>query len=32
MSVYGSNENKELVYGTLKHYTKRIPFNKNKYG
>ncbi|CAD8061158.1 unnamed protein product [Paramecium sonneborni] len=32
ISVYGSNRNKELVYGTLKHYTKRIPFSNNKYG
>ncbi|CAK75209.1 unnamed protein product (macronuclear) [Paramecium tetraurelia] len=32
LSAYGSNENRELIYGTLKHYTKRIPFSKNKYG
>ncbi|CAD8139634.1 unnamed protein product [Paramecium pentaurelia] len=32
LSTYGSNENRELIYGTLKHYTKRIPFSKNKYG
>ncbi|CAD8137131.1 unnamed protein product [Paramecium octaurelia] len=31
LSIYGSDENSELIYGTLKHYTKRIPFNKNKY-
>ncbi|CAD8059350.1 unnamed protein product [Paramecium sonneborni] len=31
LSLYGSDENSELIYGTLKHYTKRISFNKNKY-
>ncbi|CAK88258.1 unnamed protein product (macronuclear) [Paramecium tetraurelia] len=31
LSIYGSDENSELIYGTLKHYAKRIPFNKNKY-
>lgn len=32
LSLYGSDDAKELIWGTLKHYTKRMPFNKNKYG